>query len=546
MLRKFASEIMNPHAGVRLPSELGTQRTSLLAQHTNTRMSVKGETADIVLCRDSVYPLWSDHKPTGDGSSGNTPFLYSASWCSAEYDNDVYLGAGAARDTSIQMVRFCNATEGLQSAAVTAFGSVEASTGVGVPIALFPECDEYPWLYIPKNCTVVAGVSLGTIIKAGNAGVTPTITYEAAISPTIVLGDYTIELPEIVASDGNSEIKFVPEYSRAKGIWIRVKSILLSKNATGAGSQADAPWRLYATIGVVQAATADVTLTHSSGEELCDITAANNPVTVYFPMLNMSFMRSEMTGAANLVALSNRMVGVSLLIENTTSVMNIEGEMLCTCYPEGNKGTLLAPPNDSTRSLILDREKLSTRLAHPIFSFARPGREITRFQDSRFEYEQYPNNALVQMSVMNLYKVASYNLLSIRDGDATNSTTLLLTLRTVLEFQCDDVLLNPMWASGTIADLQSAVNITHGSAPFRIIARNGRGGLSGGGNGVVNYAPIGRTPASKNRNRRRSRSVPTRGNVPRVRVQRAPKPKAAVPPKKKGGLQMYLESKTQR
>lgn len=539
-VESFVREITNPSKGVRLPSELGTQRTALLPQHTNTRVAVQGSTIDLVMTRDTLYPLWGE--TNFDTNATSKTWNYGATW------------AAESRNVSEQMFGGGSAVQ--ESRLITDFDLYDLSDGdipdgaqgwycdqdacpVGAVLAKMPDVDDKPWIYVPNGVTLAIAVGFGSYTAAASPNVTPTVVIEQAIGPSKVVGTSEEALGDIAPL--KSSVGVLGDWGHAKGskgVWLRPVELRLKKAASAAGVTMASDWRPMISLYVIGCKVEDAIYTaplSSDGDFPSVSCPVGKTVPAFMPLINMSMQRKLMTYSNDIILDANRMVGVSLMIENTTSVMNMEGELLATCFNEGPKGTVLDPPSDSVRASILDRDKLSTRLANSVFSFVRPGREIARFQDSTTDY--YNSNVVVKNPVMNLYKLAAYNLLSIRDLSSAAPSFLLLTLRTCVEFQCDDVLLRPMWANGTLADLQSAVNRVHSIPPFRVMPR-------GAPNGLVNYSPLGAKPGDRGRRPRRKRQPNPRQRIAQPARAPAPKPQAKRAPVgpngRQHGLDMFL------
>lgn len=476
-VQRLTNEIIDPLNGCRLPPELGSQRTAIIACHANSRTALKGATLDMVLCRDSVFPVWSE--TLFDNETGR--WTYSATWGGDQYTATDRLFIGGTTTTDYRDFNKFALMYTVNGANTTSTYSHKINTTfpcpAGIPFGKFVDDDQKDgWLYVPSDqASLACSFSLGRATGVQSATVTPLVFLEWRQGPDspVLRQEVTIgTIAEREASTGAVISKYDVVGGQGKGAFVRVSHVRLEKSTGTASVFFADDWRPMVCLTVSSATDAQTVVSDAAQDDpdFPTISFTTGTRTAPFmPLLNMHNTRSGLSYAANMISRANRVVGVSLVVDNTTSVMNMEGEMLCTCYAEG-RGTLLKPPDDNVRAAILDFDKMSTRLSNTVFAFARPGREISTFQDSDIQYED-PNNATNYLPCINLYKMASYSVLSARDLDTGASTSLLLTLRMSMEFITDDILLHPMFAGGTIDDLHRAVQLCHRYPPFRIVGR---------------------------------------------------------------------------
>lgn len=492
-----------------------------MAQEVPLRLGVTG-TVDIVLTRDTVFPVWAD---TDFGFSAGTmdPWVYQMAWRNDEHvqTENVVAPAYESRDFDCTEV-ISVTTSGTGDESPYSFGVVAEDCPVGAVAAIMPEVDSKPWLWAPHDATIVWGFSIGAEVNAASPAGSVTVTYEYATGPEELLGEKSVFFPAGIAggfSTASYKLTVAAPTSGSKGIWLRPKRFNISKGAGATTIFCNDPWTPYVTVAIIGGANAGVTVGLSDADPNLPFitTTPGSFIRTFMPLVNADIGRSEVTSSASVVARSNRCIGNQLTIMNTTSVLNVEGEMICVCYQEGNKGSATRVPTASVQNTIVPVEKMTARLGSTVSGFARPGGEIEKFQDSRFEFGFSPT-VVKYLSVINLYKVASYSLFSCRDLNAATATSLLLSLRTAVEFHTSDVLLRPAYAGGTMYDLQLACNATHKLRPFRIVQENQT-------NRIVDRRPlrVPRTAGRRQAQRPKPPAKPSKGKGGKGRGQQAPR-----------------------
>lgn len=512
LVNRLAREISAPMNGCRLPNELGASRTAILAQETPVRVKVSDKQR-MVLTRDTVFPLWA----TTDFNSG-IPIIYQAAWREDQHDTTEYLLTDPAGGREFFINELTYVSTGIDNAAFgPAFtNSTYAASPVGAVAAMMPEIDNRPWIWVPSGAHAVWGFSLDS--RSVGATATVNLTYEVAVGPEEISREETVTCTGTV-SNVTSAVYYDstnPPPRSALGAFYRPKSVQIVKDATAPALEMSGVWWPTVTLAVVLSST-PITVTPQPGSPLATL-SGGTPAAYFMPLVNMEISRSQITTSGTAIVRANRLVGSSVLIENTTKVLNVEGDAVCCVYSEGIHGTLARPPSESVMASIVPADRLVTRLGNTIYGFARPSREIRQFQDNRAEYVD-PLGNFVYVATAVLYKVANYSLFYFSDDDSVSVTSLLVTLRTVLEFMSSDVLLKPLFPGGTVADLGEAVNVVQRMPPFRIVRQPQT-------HRIEDRTPVGRQPRVSSQKRgtarpMRPRAPPARGPKPK------PKPKPA-------------------
>lgn len=519
---------MYPGDGSRLPGEIGTQRTALLPQTVRTSFTTNG-TRDLVLTRDSVFPLWGEQQnPAGIE-------CYQMTWMGDEKLSTT--GYAAAEFIQLDCAELAKVSVGPQAASPAAIQNAYTFPAA-YPAAIFPEVDRNPYLWVPVGSQQVVGISFDSTFTAGSA-IRANVTFQATLAPSYPLGEVTATTFNMGATAGAAAKTFdflagIP--TGTKGIWVRCMRVDFE---TTAGTAFNATYKPIVTVAVV---TATGVLTIAAATAAKDVPAVSGGAnsTTFKPLIALGNARSQLTGSALLIARANRVVGTALEITNTTQMLNIDGYFACVTYPEKGNNTLAAPPTDSQYSVMLSSDKFNTRMANNLYTFVKPGRELSQFQDSMVEFIGYQGTALVPvgLEVINLYPVANYNLIRCVDVDAATTTQLLLTFKTVIEFVTNDILLRPQYPVGTIIDTQMAVNAIRNITPFWV-SREGQT------HRIVDRSSLTAPRASG------PKKPKPRAAKPRARsASAASRRKATVQnnrkgPSRKSGLQMFLDSKPQ-
>lgn len=517
-VKRLATEISHPGDGFRLPGELGTQRTALLPQSVRVPFAAQAS-RDLVLCRDSVFPLW------GESLSAQTE-CYQLAWMGDQKSAATgYAGAEYIQMDCSEVAAVWSGPSGNQ---VTRFQNTYVAP-VAVPVAVFPEQDSMPWLFVPSQAQHVIGFNM-TVPITGSAKAN--ITFERAISSEYPLSELTLFNFPVTAGAGSAAREdnlTVDIPSAARGCWVRCKRIDWETTAPTSFGGAYQP---MVVVAIVATGAAVTIATPTASADLPAISGGTS-TSMFKPIVNLDSSRSSITASAPIISRANRVVGTSLEIINTTKMLDVDGYFTCATFPESGAFSIVAPPSDSSLSTILDSDKFTTRMANSVYTFVKPGREISQFQDSRFEFVGYGGTAsnTLAMPVINMYGVACYNLIRCVDVDGTSTTQLLLTLRSVIEFVTNDILLRPQYPQGTLVDTQMAVNTLRNTTPFWVTQ-------PGQVHKLVNYDPLPGAPR-KNGQRRRNRPPPPVARQPKKKA--VPKPPAQ-PAKKKGGLSMFLAS----
>lgn len=456
LARRIAKEISDPRDGLRLPGEIGCQRTAILPQTIPFNFSTDGS-KDVVLCRDTVFPVWGT-------TSDAVPVTYSVSW---QADNGA-VSQTIAADELLQMdcKELCGAWNGSSSGSETRFTSA-FSPAVGIPVAVFQDSDDKdPWMWVPVGGTCVIGFSSQTGFTTGNT-LNVTAVFERALGPEYLCGE--LAMPSVTLSKTNPAAGVSSNMATdlpagSNGCWVRCRRVTFT---SAGGIIFAAGWNILVTCCVVSSGL--VSLTPSTTTDLPTL-SGGTVSSVFLPLVNLDANRSLLAASA-VVSRSNRLVGVSCTFENVTSLKDMDGYYTCVAFVESGSVTLAAPPTNSTLGLMVAKDKLTTRMANTIRAFVRPGREISQFQDSRYEFVPVggvPTNLRI-LPVMNLYKVACYTLVRCVDSDPTTTTSLLLTLRTTMEFITNDVLLRPLYPAGTMLDTQHAVQMIREKCPVTVL-----------------------------------------------------------------------------
>lgn len=515
---------MHPGDGIRLPGEIGTQRTAVLPQSIRTTFSTPGS-LDLVMCRDSVFPLW------GERVAVVTPECYQLTWMGDPKSSTT----GYASSEYIQMdcSEVANTWVGPST---TSFTRIPNSYGfpAAYPVAVMPELDKQPWLWVPLGAQTVVGLNFGSGLTSGSlkAG----ITFERAMSPSFPLQEATITGNAITAGAASSCVAAVLTNglpTGSKGLWLRCKRIDFETTTATGFVNAYQPLVCVAVV----TGTGPISIGAATASADFPAISGSTPNTCFVPIVNLDNTRSSITASAPYISRANRVVGTSLEITNTTGLMNIDGYFACVTYPESGSASLAIPPTDSYMSTILDSDKFNTRMANDLYTFVKPGRELSQFQDSRYEFQGYGGSptAPQAIAVINLYMVQNYNLIRCVDIDPTTTTQLLLTLRSVLEFVTNDILLRPQYPTGTIVDTQQAVNMLRSVTPFWT-------SKAGPTHKIIDDSTV---PGERRARRRPAQNRP-RQNPPAPQKQKKkvqPTPKKAAPRAKQSGLSMFLASK---
>lgn len=468
---QYAKAITTGLATGRLPGMVGGTRTAVMQQQVDLRAkcgSTEIPENDIVLCRDTVFPVWA--------MGLDKAHAYTMTWKGDTFDVDSIIVLMSENKTFIlDEIGFTFPGDTVANPWSFGLSSGLYDPPAGTVAAVMPDIDSRPYIWVPSTGSVVLGFSLGAALT-GTFTAEVRVVFEVATGPNGIPSEQELEFVELLAplaSTVGLKISGTIFNGRGRyGCWVRPKRVVIRHASGAASGRAAAAWTPYLTMAVFNLATGNITLGPTTTTGILpdiDVPLIDSAVAIYRPCLNLDSNRSQLTTAGSMISVSNRCIGSCLTIQNTTSVMNLEGDMLCVGFIDGTKGSIADPPGLPYIAQIDPREKLTCKLGATVTGFARPGSEIMRFQDSRFEYTN-PLGASIYVSVMNLYKVMNYSMFSCRDEGLSTPTSLLLTLRLALEFHTTDVLLNPQFGRGTMNDLQIAVNRTHSMPPFRVLS----------------------------------------------------------------------------
>lgn len=515
MNSQYVQAITKPGQPIRLPNEVGGQRTSAMVQRLPLRMSVQGQ-RDLVMTRDPVFPLWADQALV-------THYAYAVAWQSERFKSEEKIGSSSADSQAFRYpmlsVTDVSTASSMATSSRTRPSVIPFTDGVGAVLGVM-EGDEQPWIYIPGGGNAIFMANFGAeAIPFTTSEMKVDIDVEFSQGPEVYRGVSNYSLSGTISSSVQSVYtSFTPTLGATdKGFWARVVSLNVS--VVGEFSFGG-DWQPTVTIMSTTTTTLPAAAIVSEPGVMPSFSYGplTNTQVCFFPLVNLDLGRSALTNSSDQITRACRVTGMSVEFANTTAVLNVEGDALCTCFSESSKGTLLKPPDASAQATILPVDKLQTRLGNTIYGYARPGREIAKFNDHSFEYRRL-NNTLFRLGMARFHKVASYSMFSFTDPAATTATSLLLNLTVAIEFVTADILLRPNFATGTMNDLQHAINMTHRVPVFRILEQQQT-------HRIVDRRPTapGHAPRPPTKARGGQKPKPKPKPAPKAKPKQAPQP----------------------
>lgn len=441
------NELVKPTQGVRIPTFPERRRTGLLGQSIPTTISVGqvSATTNLVLLRDPNFPLWATMTPNA---------IYSAAWLGQVRPLVTFLAANEVVSDTMTIQQATSGTTTQPSITNIAGTPYPGLSHGQVPMAVFPEVDQQPWLWVPKGATVLFGLTYGSTLASGI--VTGQVQLERRIGSSWQEEDITVVCPALAPTAGSGIVAqsvFVGADFALDGIWVRVKQVTTVAGG-GGGSFVD-NWAPTAVLAVCNNLTATINAA-TAAPQFTALTLVPSLTTLglLLPLVGPYTSRHLTTGSNSSLSQAIKVVGMALSGQNTTAVVNQEGHLSCARFLEGSN-TLGRLIDDTDIGRIIPTDKMVSRLANGFYTFVRPGPEF-KFMNSTVTLPVV-QTATTAIPVLTLINGMNLHLLRMVDTGLTTTTSIMLQLQYSVEFVTTDVLLHPRPAAGVIHDTEAAI-----------------------------------------------------------------------------------------
>lgn len=374
-------------------------------------------------------------------------------WMGAARPSNISLQATDSVTDVPNLVSLSDGIPDVSQGALVASPGILGTPASQVPLARFDE-DSAPWLWAPVGATVVVGTTLGVTV-AGTASVQ--VELEVRFSTDIQSNDITVQGTNLTASAGTSVNTFqVSTVVSSSGAWFRPKAMVVTNWGTSA-IPFTASWVPTVNLGVfVNATLGAYTPGASAAFSAITWTAVATPAANLLPLLGPYSSRSSTTAFNASISQAIKTIGCALSVQNTTALLNMEGQVVCARFLEGalSLGRL---PTDSDLGRLLPVDKMTARMSSGLYSYVRPGPEFNHFRDGTFDPGVVSPGSSLYYPCMRLLQSMNWHLFRFTDFGTATTSTLLLELQISMEYVTADILLRPEYARGVIHDTEAAV-----------------------------------------------------------------------------------------
>lgn len=537
-LNGLARSLALPHefAPQRLPSFPALERTAVMGFSTMASVDVsQGGTQSVTrgfMARQAAYPLWIEKNP----GVCNYGLTYKLSEGTQTLTN--------ATSLSIQTAQPSGTWVGSQTASSTQPG-ISAASGVSLPY-IYPLVGvdtgaggaTLPFLWVPANSYVVFMIK-STAAASGAGSVI--VDFEQWNAPEQASQSTALLRISIPVSVGNYSAGATTGSFGNKGLWLRPYLM------TGSGALTWGGYLDWA-IGFTNAGT--VSVANASTDLWPTLTAGGTPAPYLQPVAATPEFQNSILPFA-----STRVTAVGSLFTNVTKLVNKEGVV--------NAARLVPATTDIWNFTVAQltnvhpAEKAQLALEHGFYTFAPPSTDLVDFLD-------YTSVGALstEMPVYRLDNASLVNAFAFSDPDTTTATNLAITLDWHIEFRTNSTLFQIGLSALPLETLHQAQmalvqlgffynNDNHGIIKGLILPKlmafaRGYAAIPRYIAKIANAAIPKRPPPPpkvsttltsrpmSNRRQRRRRGPPP----PRPKPANPPR---MGPPKRRGGLDMYLE-----
>jgi len=435
-MQSLIKNFISPNTGriTRLPSFPKVAKTATLGFNSSIALSVPtgSQYCRGALCRQAYYPHWCD-QPNGEYSAlvDYPIFLPRAGHFAVES-----LLANPEREV------MCHASSAASSTYPGWAGGPTTTLFSHAILGTDSETGPQPWIYVPNGGTLAAlivGVSIFTVDPALQ------ITFQVWKGPGEVANSTQLILANAVMNTTGAfgTILF------GGGAWVRPFSVNSNNGDFGFG------------LGLHIAVTTRNTLTYTSSAVnagVINIAGGYGVASNFLPL--------GVTNEYEVTSLpwnSSRVIGVSLLLSNTTKALNKEGDLLAARLLPGSADLFNFTRADL--NAVHPSEKLFTSLETGLYAFVPPADQIADFVDYAMFIGTW-NMSITAKSVP-VYDLSSntpvccYSMFDVDGG-----TQMSGTLNWCMEFRT----MSTLWSLGvstlTIEDLHRAQVVLANHLPF--------------------------------------------------------------------------------
>lgn len=491
-------------------------------------------TKEFLLFRDPVWPLWSTI------NVANLPQAIAV----VVYKTDSLMSAGRP---AAPVNAFCGDIYSIEQNNTGVPGPAQPGAACSYllpalatsmwPSMVDPSLDTRPFFWAPPATQVV--VSVWT--TCSYSGTVSSFSYGANVETWLgpgQVGDFTFSYDD--AAGGKARQSGIATWtiyngSQTVGAWLRLRDVEFTETGTSVAAAGNLFASMTYSTASISQSLSGLGLAPAYGWQ------AGLPVNriSLFPVLS-AFSNNHYVVPQTLVGVIPH--SVHLTLENVTKITNKEGQISAASFAlSGTFNPFQVTQAD--HATVIPEKRYFRAAEHGIMTYAEVGHSVAVTRTYTVSWAQSDSSTIRQYPVSVWCDQDRFAHIVVTDADATTMSTFAFRLFVGWEFVTRNIIFPADLSRAYLADLERAVRTLLISNPFRPFERGSVLAVTGSKPERPSRPPQGR--------RRRRSKAPAARSGGRAPVPK-PQPVRQVTtttttikpvPKRKGGLQMYLDSR---